>query len=365
MKQRKKVFSGKFVAGIVIYALVFLALVGAGLGVFWKFIEAYELSRPKNTLTAHIEQLTVDQICAGADSLYHSVSNGFQDPKTFRQIIADSLTGELNYAKKSSESTEDRQVYVLRSGKTPIGKFAIVAGEEDTFGFRRWSVKDQSFDFSHLIGEPISITVPSEYTVITDQRVLLDENCITEENIHYTALEEFYGDYSLPTLTTYTADGYFGEMTLQAMDPSGNVVEITPETDMNDLLPQCNASDAENVKAFAEEFVRLWVAFSGSTKGTSTYHYFNIKKVLSSDDVLAQRLYTALDGLSYGQSNGATIDNIKINRTVPLDDGLYMCDLTYLVRTIGKQGAVDTSSNMKLILSTENGALKVKSMQRY
>jgi len=364
-KKKNRVFSGKFVAGIVIYAVVFLALVGVGLGFFWKFIEAYELSRPKNTLKAHMEQLTVDQICAGADGLYDSVSRGLQDRAQFWQVIQDSLTGELNYAKKSSESTENRQVYVLRSGKTAIGEFAIVAGEEDSFGFRRWSVEDQTFDFSHLIGEPISITVPSEYEVFTDRRVLLDESCITEENIPYSALEEFYGDYTLPTLTTYTADGYFGEMTLQAMDPSGNIVEITPETDLNDLLPQCSADAAAKVEAFAKEFVPLWVNFSGSTKDTSTYHYYNISKVLSADGVLSARLYTALDGLSYGQSSGATVKDITINRMVPLEDGFYMCDVTYLVSTIGKQGAVDTTSNMKLMIATENGELKLKSMARY
>lgn len=365
MKQRKKVFSGKFVAGIVIYAVVFMALVGAGLGVFWKFIEAYELSRPKNTLKNYVEQLTVDEICAGANELYDSVSSGLQSPKQFRQVIADSLTGELNYAKKSSESTADRQVYVLRSGKTPIGEFAIAAGEEDSFGFRRWTVQDQSFDFSHLIGEPVSITVPSEYKVFTADRVLLDENSITEENIHYSALEEFYGDYTLPTMTTYTADGYFGEITLQAMDPSGNIVEITPDTDMNDLLPKCSPEEEAQVETLAKEFIRLWVAFSGSTKDTSAYHYYNIKNVLSSDGVLATRLYTALDGLSYGQSSGATIQDIKLNRIVPVEGAYYMCDVTYLVQAIGRQGAVDTTSNMKLMLSTENGILKVKSMQRY
>lgn len=216
-----------------------------------------------------------------------------------------------------------------------------------------------------MIGEPVSITVPSEYEVFTENRVLLDESFITADNIPYSALEEFYGDYTLPTMVTYTADGFFGEITLQAMDPSGNIVEITPETDMNTLLPKCSAEEAAEVEAFAKEFIKLWVAFSGSTKDTSAYHYYNIKNVLSSDGVLAGRLYTALDGLSYGQSNGATIQDIKINRIVPVEGEYYMCDITYLVQAIGKQGPVDTTSNMKLMLSTENGVLKVKSMQRY
>ena len=60
MDKNKKIFSGKFTAGILIYAGVFALVAAIGLGIFWKFIEAYEISRPKNTLKAYIAQLTVD-----------------------------------------------------------------------------------------------------------------------------------------------------------------------------------------------------------------------------------------------------------------------------------------------------------------
>lgn len=363
-KKKNRVFSGKFVAGIIIYAIVFLALVGVGLSYFWKFIDAYELSRPKNTLEAYMEQLSIEQMCSGADELYASVDQNLQSREQFDQVIQDSLNGELNYAKKSSESTEERQVYVIRCGRTPIGQFAIAAGEEDSFGFRRWTVEDYSFDFAHLMGQSVSITVPSEYQVSVNGNVL-DETYITATDLEYSALDGFYGDYELPHMVTYSVQNLLGEIVLTAADSSGNPVEITAETDMNTMLPQCTADEAAKVEAFAKTFVPLWVNFSGSTKDTSTYHYYNICKVLSSDGVLSAWLYTALDGLSYGQSSGATIKDITINRMVPLNDGMYMCDVTYLVSTIGKQGAVDTSSNMKLMIATENGELKLKSMERY
>lgn len=366
MEKKTRIFSGKFIAGILIYLVVFLVILAIGLGFFWKFIEAYELSRPKNTLKAYVEQLTPEQISHGngTDTLYASVDSGIQSRDDFNQVIQQAITEKISYAKKSAESTQDRQVYVLRSGKTPIGQFAIEAGDEETFGFRIWEVTDASFDFSYLMGEPVSITVPTEYQVCFNG-YLLDESYITQKDIAYTALEDFYDDYQLPTMVTYTADNYLGEASLEVLDQEGNPVEITPETDMNDFLPSCTDQEAADIEAFANEFVTLWVKFSASTKGNAVYNYYQIKKILSADGALSELLRSAIDGLAYGQTNGAKIEDVIINRIVPLGDGTHMCDLTYLVSTIGKKGTVETSSNMKIIIVTESSGYKLKSMERY
>lgn len=364
MNRKTKIFSGKFILGLVIYALVFLVLVGVGLGVFWKFIEAYELSRPKNAISAYVDQLTPEAICAASDDLYAIIDQGLQDRSQFDQIIQDALTGNLTYAKKSSESTDKRQVYVLRSGRTAIGTFAIEAGEEDKFGFRRWQVTDTEFDLSFLKGEGIQVTVPSEY-VVKVNGVALDTGYQIQTGIEYSALEQFYGDYNLPTMVTYAVTDYLGDVTMEITDASGNPVSITSDMDMNTLLPVCSAEQDAAIQGFTKRFVDLWVAFSGSTNETKGGNYWRLKEILSSDGVLAERLYSALDGLTFGQSNGATIQNITINRSVPLEEGTYMCDLTYVVSTVGRKGAVETVTNMKLILVAEAGNLRLKAMEQY
>ena len=364
MDKKTKIFSGKFVAGILIYLVVFLVLTAVGLGFFWKFIEAYEVSRPKNTLKAYVEQLTSEQMAEGSDELYETIDSNIQSRDQFDNVIQSAVTEKLSYAKKSSESSENRQVFVLRSGKTPIGKFIIEAGDEETFGFRIWEVTEATFDFSYLKGEPVSITVPSEYQVSINGNVL-SESYITKSGIEYTALEGFYGDYELPTMVTYAAENFLGEATVEVADQNGNPVEITAETDMNSLLPTCTAQEATDIEAFTNEFVDLWVKFSGSTKGNAVYNYYQVKRLLSSDGVLSERLRSAIDGLAFGQTNGAKIKEVIINRIVPLGDGNHMCDFTYLVSTVGKKGAVDTSSNMKIIIVTEDGAYRLKSMERY
>ena len=65
----------RFVLGMVIYALVFLLIAGAGLTVFWKYIDAYERSRPKNTMDQYLAELTVN-IEYDADGKQHMSMNG-------------------------------------------------------------------------------------------------------------------------------------------------------------------------------------------------------------------------------------------------------------------------------------------------
>ena len=58
MARRKR--KGAFALGMVIYAVIFLAITAAGLYVFWDFIETYERSRIKNTIDQYVAELTLE-----------------------------------------------------------------------------------------------------------------------------------------------------------------------------------------------------------------------------------------------------------------------------------------------------------------
>lgn len=354
----------RFVIGMVIYAVVFLAIAGAGLAIFWNFIDAYEQSRPMNTVKAYVASVTAEDFCEGSEELLSQLDSSIQSREEACDLIRASVTEPLNYAKKSSESTENRQVYVLRSGKQVIGHFAITAGEADKFGFRGWSVTESSFDFSHLMGQSVSITVPEEYSVRINGAVL-DESYITETGIKYTALEEFYDDYELPEMVTYTADGFLGEMTLEALDAAGNVVEIAEDMDMNSLLPVCDAATGERISSFSKDFLYHYVVFTSGVSGSVSYNYVQVIKYLIPNGDLAKRLATAIDGLQYAQSWGDTLKEVTVNRVLDLGNYHYMCDVTYIVETYAKAGLLRTENNVKLILRESEYGLRIEAMTRY
>ncbi len=356
--------SKRFVTGMLIYALVFLVIVSAGLWVLWDYIDAYEQSRSVNVLKAYVEQLTLDDLCEGSGALLEQLDSSIQSREEACERIKASVTGELSYAKKSSESSETRQVYVLRCGRQVIGQFAISAGEPDKYGFRIWEVSEESFDFSHLLGETISVTVPSDFAVSVNG-YQLDSSYIIAQDIPYTTLEEFYGDYNLPTMVTYSADSFLGSYTMDVTDRDGKPVEITDETDFNQLLPDCTDKELEEIDELMELFLTRYVAFTGSSSGTASGNYNKLSKCLVRDGELAKRLYTAVGGLYYAQSLRDTLKETTMNQRVKLGDGRYFCDVSYVVETVGKKGAVEVSYNLKVILLETNEGLRVEAMTRY
>lgn len=354
-----------FFRGMLIYALVFLIILAASLAVLWDYMAAFEGSRPKNTVDAYVAALTPGDMCSKFTEAFGEPDQNLQSLKERDAVITASLTDRVTYARKSAESTEEHQVYVLRCGSQVIGQVVISAQTPDRYGFTKWTVTEESFDFSYLKGQPLVVTVPQDFTVCVNGYVL-DERYITENGIEYSALEEFYGDYSLPTMVTYTADGYWGQIELSVSDENGQPVTISEETDRDTFLENCSSQEQEQLEAFMGDFIESYVAFTGASNQSSKANYQWLRKnFLVPDSALAQRLYTALDGLAYAQSYGDRVAEIIVHRVSRLDDTHYFCDATYCVDTYGKAGIVQTRNNMKVILLVTVDGLRVEAMTRY
>lgn len=363
MKAKKR-RAWPFILGMVIYALVFLTAAYFGLQYLWDYMTAYEASRPKNTLNEYMDGLTEDHICDLSQEVIDQIDHNIQSEEACRAYIKAQLTEGISYAKKSAESTDTRQVYVLRSNGVVIGEFVMSANPADEYGFTTWTITGESFDFSHLIGDTVTMTVPSEFIVYVND-VPLDESYITESGIHYELLEDFYDDYELDTMSTYVAGPFLGDFEITATDPDGNPVEINEETDMNDFVYNCSEQELKDVDTLLEIFLDRYVDYTGSADGD---RYNNLNRVLEytvSDSSFAQRMRDAIGGLYYAQSKGDEVVSITVNHCVRFEDDLYWCDVTYLVNTIGKQGTVQVTNNVYLYIRDTNNGLKVESMVTY
>ena len=80
---------------------------------------------------------------------------------------------------------------------------------------------------------------------------------------------------------------------------------------------------------------------------------------------LAKRLETAIAGLQFGQSQGDEVVSITAHHQMRLEEGRYLCDITYEVDTTGKEGVVRTTTSAKLIIVQTSDGLKLESMNIY
>lgn len=364
-KTNKKRSNKQFLLVMLNYAIVFLGVLAIVVIVFWNFMDAYENSRPKIAVNEYMESLTEEHICDLSQNLIDQVDHNIQSEQQCREYMCATIDS-INYAKKSRECTDTRQVYVLRSGTTVIGEFSIVAQEADWFGFTPWEVENESIDLSslNLFGSDYEVAVPSDHKV-TVNGTLLDSTYIAEDKIPYEEIEDYYEDYNLPYRVSYHVAPVMGEMDVIITDPEGNEVSFDENTDWTRYFHNCSENEVKELDEFVKKYVDRYVAFTGSRKGNRYNNHKKLMQYVLEGSDFANRLQDAIKGLQFGQSQSDRVVSIVTNHPVRLEEGRYLWDITYEVDTIGYKGTVRTTTNAKImIVQTENG-LKVESMSVY
>ena len=329
-KNTKKKGFKRFFLGLAIYAVVFLALAFWGLTEFWSFIDAYELSRPKNAIAPYVQQLTKEQVASADSQLLSQIDHNIQSEDACKQFILSSLDQDITYAQNVAESSDTQMIYMLLHDGKAIGKVTLTPEAADKYGFTPWKVTGQSFDFSHLLGSEASITVPHDFAVYANG-VKLDSSYITQDGIPYEALKRYYSAYQPPYMVTYTV------------------------------------SQEKNITNLLTPFLKSYVAFTSNDGGkeNTLNNYDDLLQYLVSGGDMAARMKQALDGLGWAKDSGSAITNIQINHMVDLGDGHYLCDVTYTVEAELYRDDPITVNNAKIIMVETRGKLRVESLMVY
>lgn len=360
VKQPVKGKSRGFIIFMIVYAAVILIAAAFGLGKFWDYIDAYENSRIRNTIEAYMESLTPQHICDRSGALLDSVDHRLQSEETCRQVITDFLSSGITYARKASECTDTRTVYMLRCGGKTIGRVELVTRGEARYGFTPWAVSEDSFDLSFLLGEKASITVDSTMQVYAGD-VLLDESYVTETGLKYAAVKDFYDTLTLPYKLTYTAGPILGETVLRAVDAGGQAVEIKEEADLDPYLNNCTEAVQQELDAFNRDFIDRYTRYLTSRIDNRLHNLQQLTPYLVSGSDLYARINKAYDGLQYGQSRSDTITAFTSNHIIDVGGGKYLCDVTYEVDSLGRDGKLHHSvNNAWLFLVRTNSGLKAE-----
>lgn len=358
-----------FVLFVVIYAVAFLGATGYGLYWFWGCMEAYEASRPHIAIDSYMAKVDREYIMDYSDAYMADVDSNLQDGETCRDILLEALDGQISYARKASACTEDQLVYVVRCGNQVVGSFTIATTAEDAYGFKPWVFKEESYDLSWLMGsETVTVTAPEGYQVYVGG-VKLDESYIVEQTVTpYEVYGDLYEDYELPqfVLYTYEVGPFLGE-TLEAevYDPEGKSFTYDESFDPYSLLPRLDSATEEELDAFVDEFLEAYVIFAGCANDSRATNYYKVIQYVVPDSNLAKRMFDALDGLQYAQSRGDQIAGITIHHMLPLEEGKFLCDVTYLVDTTGNDGVVQTTTKCRIVIVRSGDKLLVESKVIY
>lgn len=349
---------------MLVYAVVALIAIGLGLNWFYGFIGAYEASRPKHVLEGYIQKLDGAHVAEHSGNVIGKIDHHIQSEQACREYIENALTAPFTYAKKSKESTDTKQVFAIRCGMQVVGEFTMETVQEDEYGFAHWEITDESFDVSYLIGDTVSTVAPDHYTVSVNGAVL-DSSYVVGEPIGYDALEMFYDEYDLPAMVTYEAGPFLGSFEMTVTDTEGKPFDLEQAKDLNLIAQNCPEEMLEPLDEFVDIFIDKYVIYTGgSNKSADLNLYYLLQHVVKGSD-FEERMRGAWYGQQYTQSWGDKIVEIRNNYFFQLEKGKYVCDVTYLLDTTGKQGVVRTTNNVRMVVVKTSGGLKVLTLYNY
>ena len=369
MAKNKKKSGKKFVWFMVIYTLIFVMLAGAGLFWFWGFMEAYEASRPHKPVEAYMQQLTAEHIVDNCTDLIAQVDHNIQSEEDCRNILLEELAGEFTYARKASACTETSQTYVLRIGKQVIGYFTTETTQEDGYGFAPWVFSGAEFDLSYLLTqEKVSAVVPDGYAVRINGFTLDESYIVRQDEEEFEVLKHYYDDFKLPmyVLNTFEAGPFLREeFTAELLDPQGEIFVFDESFDKNILIHNCDEATEKELSEFVNKFLDIYVIFTGCANDDRINNFNRIKPYIVPNSDLIYRMEAALDGMQFAQSLGDKVDTVTIHHFVQMAADVYLCDVTYLVNTIGREGMVQTTNNTRITIVRQDNKLLVESMISY
>ncbi len=359
MAERKKRRGSAFGKGMLIYALVFLALLPALLRPLWNYLAEYEESGPDKAMERYLDSMDEAHIRALSADFLAGLDLRYQDGDQAFAAVEKVMGGGLRYALKSADTDLRHATYNIRGGDQLLGTVSIAKGEDPRFGFAPWEVEAESYDFSWLLGED-EITVPETWTVLCNGTALGAEDLVGEP-IPFELLKDFYGDsrFDLPSYVTYRVSGVLGEAPFTVLDREGHEVPRDAEMSEQEQLANCSETEQEQIRTLLDGFLQRYIDCLSNASRNIQGNYNALKPYILSGSDIDKRVRDNMEGQAWAHSGGDTVTNRDDLLLMNIGNGYYLAELDYTLDTVGNRGHVESVNRVIVIMSQTNNGLKV------
>lgn len=215
MKKRSK-----FGIALLIYCLVLIVIIGAGLFTLRSFLVSYEASRPDNAVEAFFEEKDRSFWLDGLSDVISAELNEFTSPDAG---LADfGLDPDADITWRSAAGGDDSgHIYDVKLGSAHIAQISLVPDEDVGFDMSSWRV--DSCSFLSIPGSSITICVPSGCTAYVNDIPVGSEYFSGNGQTGVTLEHEF--DIA-PSSDIYIIEDMRGPAEIKAYDENG--LELDP-----------------------------------------------------------------------------------------------------------------------------------------
>ena len=250
----------KWIRFLIIWAIALIILGLIGCIILYKYCSVYEITRDEPVMIEMMESMDADAFRAAARNNCNFEINEFEDPTEIYDsyILNSSMDdGNLSYRKEITLSDNDKSVYTIRSGITPIAQVTLLPDEKVGFGRSSWKLGYISSPniLSNLNSVNVSIFAPAD-EIININGINVNKDYISDNT-----------DFTIPGLLKYENTSTLsvkyvkydiGKMygSVKVTDSNGNEISCVSEgtevqyTWMPEELCSIKVSAPEDVKLF-------------------------------------------------------------------------------------------------------------------
>ena len=204
----------RFLTGYLIYLVLFLLLIAAGLNLLWVRMDAYERSRPYRAMDALMDVTGAEGWRAKLSDL--GVEEGFIDTLQLE---------EANYVKRLGEYSDEKPVYNICFGKKTMLIAVLKEGSPLRFGLNEWEL-----DSLKPVDSGLTVFVPED-AVITVRGERIGSECLVQrdaQSVTLCPLEATRED--LPGLSKYVLNQCFSVEYITVTDAEGSELTLAHQT---------------------------------------------------------------------------------------------------------------------------------------
>lgn len=351
----------KLLTIIAICAAIVLALALVCLVIVENYTASSEKSQPQNVIDAYLYNLDAKHIQNHCSELIASINPEVQSEKDCLKIIADAIDSDITAEFNADESTESKMVYKLISNANTIGNIVLTKQGKGAFGFARWEVSEESYDFSFLLKESETFNVPEHYKVYVNGK-LLSQRSVIQQDMPIEVLKDFYADYNtLPYMVTYEVGPYLGDIEIAITDAEDKPVTAEQAEDIAFILDNCSDAEKDTLDYLVDDYIVSYVRFTSNADKTLEKNYEDVISYVVPESALAQQLEDMQEALKDAPNQQVSISSKTVRYRTRLAGGLYLYDISY------ELSVDDTTAteNSRLLLSQTPEGLKVERMLSY
>ena len=216
-----------FGKAMLVYCILLILAVAAALAVFWKYLEAYEFTRPERVM-AQFEQMADEKYWQTAiDGAFAVTPTEFETKSSLVDELCLDLikTGKMTYVQDEAY-TDEEPVYLVSVGGTQLCRVYLSPqlGGDAGFGLKYMSINKVELlaDFINPQPRTLSITAPADATV-TVNGIAVSESYLSSEPVDTAYLPELEPG-AAELLCRYDIAGIYGTVEIGATSAEGEVL---------------------------------------------------------------------------------------------------------------------------------------------